>query len=107
MSNEIEGAMPPLPEPYQREIYATTENTPAVRDGYEMGGYVKVPALYTADQLQAYAAPLVARVAELQAARDRMKSGLEWVRGYISRYDPPGLPNHIVQHIDAAIAAKE
>lgn len=35
----------------------------------------------------------------------RYRECLEWVRGHISRYDPPGLPNHIAQRIDAALAA--
>lgn len=43
-------------------------------------------------------ADLAGRVAELTDC-------LEWVRGYISRYDPPGLPNHVAQRIDAALSA--
>ena len=38
-------------EPYQRKTYATSGNTEAVRKGFEVGGYVKTPDLYTADQL--------------------------------------------------------
>lgn len=48
-------AFPPLPEPYQKEILATSKNTVAVREGYEMGGYVKHPDLYTEEQMEEYA----------------------------------------------------
>lgn len=33
----------------------------------------------------------------------RLKNCLEWVRGYVSRYDPPGIPNHLVSRIDEAL----
>ena len=57
--------LPPLPEPAVRETYATASNTTSVRKGYEMGGYVKSPDLYTADQMRSYAAAaLAAAVAE-------------------------------------------
>lgn len=48
-----------MPEPYQREIYATSANTEAVRKGFEMGGYVKKPNLYTEDQMRQYGRDLL------------------------------------------------
>lgn len=47
--------LPPLPPPYEKEVFATAANTESVRQGYEMGGYVKHPPLYTADQMREYA----------------------------------------------------
>ncbi len=44
----------PMPEPAVREVYATSQNTPSVKAGFEMGGYVKSPDYYTADQLRTY-----------------------------------------------------
>jgi hypothetical protein len=57
--------LPPLPEPYQREVVATYNNTDSVRKGYEMGGYVKTPDLFTADQIQAYAREAIAHYLKL------------------------------------------
>lgn len=66
------GAMPPLPEPtYIYHLNPSTgeddlfefASSGAVDEGCK---YCK--RLYTADQLQAYAAPLIARVAELEVA---------------------------------------
>lgn len=96
--------MPPLPsfpydalwEPVRALGWTTRGQTDEVIDALR-------PAVE--DYAKAYAALLLARVAELQVERDRMKDALEWVRGHISRYDPPGLPNHVAQRIDAALAA--
>lgn len=116
-TQSIEGAMPPLPERNRlmtltapRTIWLnvfTDDHDGEFPDNHEGitwcdddAGDVDVPYI-RAD----LAAPLLARVAELQAERDRMKDALEWVRGHISRYDPPGLPNHVAQRIDAALAA--
>lgn len=45
--------LPPLPKPAKRVI-ATGKNTAAVRNGVEMGGYVK-ESWYSEDQMRAYA----------------------------------------------------
>ena len=52
---------------------------------------------------------LVSERDELASRVRELTDCLEWVRGYIGRYDPPGLPNHVVQKIDEAArnASKE
>lgn len=127
------GAMPPLPEPlpcpfcggkaqrfkaglderfsYADEVkyscnscsYGLAARGDTSKPGYANNSTVEARALERWNRRTPVAAPLIERVAELEAERDRMRSGLDWVRGYIGRYDPPGLPNHIVQHIDAAL----
>lgn len=52
-TNKPEVVLPELPEPYQHKVVATSKNTPSVRQGIEMSGYVKSPDLYTADQMEA------------------------------------------------------
>lgn len=47
-------ALPELPPPYQGQVVATSRNTSSVRKGVEMGGYIKSPELFTADQMHAY-----------------------------------------------------
>ena len=47
-------ALPELPPPYQGRVVATSRNTSSVRKGVEMGGYIKSPELFTADQMRAY-----------------------------------------------------
>lgn len=42
--------------------------------------------------------------ARLIAAAPDLLAELEWIRACISRYDPPGLPNHIATRIDAVVA---
>jgi hypothetical protein len=44
-----------MPEPHKPPMYATSENTPAVRDGYAVGGYEIEEGLYSYDQMVAYA----------------------------------------------------
>jgi hypothetical protein len=44
-----------MPEPHKPPVYATSENTPAVRDGYAVGGYEIEEGLYSYDQMVAYA----------------------------------------------------
>ena len=46
---------PEYPAPSVRPVYATSANTKAVRDGFEVGGYEKTPPLFTKSQLDAYA----------------------------------------------------
>ena len=41
----------------------------------------------------------------LDRVNAKQREALEWVRGHISRYDPPGLPNHVAQRIDAALSS--
>lgn len=47
--------LPELPKPSRAAVYATSANTDSVRKGFEMGGYEKEPALFTEDQLLAFA----------------------------------------------------
>ena len=54
MTEPIQDEGVPMPKPAVREVYATAQNTPSVKAGFEMGGYVKSPDLYTAEQLRAY-----------------------------------------------------
>jgi len=42
--------------------------------------------------------------ARLIAAAPEMLAELEWLRGYVARYDMPSFPNHLVRRIDAIIA---
>ena len=42
-----------MPTPAVRAVYATAKNTPAVKIGAEMSGYMKSPDYYTADQMRA------------------------------------------------------
>lgn len=55
---------PPLPEPARTEVYATARNSSSVRKGFEMGGYIKEPAYYTAEQMHAYADAVRAQAME-------------------------------------------
>lgn len=87
MTNGIEGAMPPLPKPTDITGYP---------DGIEW---------FTANQLLAYAAPLVARVAELQAELSRARSALESISEMT--YDSWTNGARAKQIADAAIAAKD
>ena len=72
MTTDVPGNVPlnaglgPLPAPHMRESIATAQNTHSVRHGYEQGGYVRWPDMYTAEQMRAYAAAAVA------AERERM-----------------------------------
>ena len=52
--------LPPLPPPYRPATIANRRNTASVRNSFEMGGYEKSPALFTADQMDAYAREAVA-----------------------------------------------
>lgn len=56
-ANSIEGAMPPLPEP---------DHSAAILDS-------AFRPYFSAKQMQAYAAPLIARVEELEALSERLK----------------------------------
>lgn len=71
----IEGAMPPLPEPYSAAAALGLDN------------------LHTTDVVhayaKAYAAPLLARVAELQADSRRMKAALLEARRAIGDHHAP------------------
>lgn len=67
----------PMPEPAVREVYATSQNTPSVKAGFEMGGYVKSPDYYTADQLRTY-------------GDQRANAALEALNA-IARMDPDGV----------------
>lgn len=46
-----------------------------------------------------------AELRRLERVNAELVNEMEWVRGYISRYDPPGLPNHLAQRIDAALTS--
>lgn len=74
--------LPTLPEPAARETYATASNTDSVRQGYEMGGYVKSPDLYTAAQMREYAAAALA--AAVAAERERCAELMERQHTWIS-----------------------
>lgn len=41
-----------MPEPAVRAVYADAYNTPAVKHGFEQGGYLKSPDYFTADQMR-------------------------------------------------------
>lgn len=45
------------------------------------------------------------RLRRLDRVNAELVEALQWVRGHISRYDPPGLPNHVTQRIDAALTS--
>lgn len=47
--------LPPLPPPFKTAVYATSANTKSVRDGVEVGGYVKEPPLFVDAQMHEYA----------------------------------------------------
>ena len=51
---------PVMPAPYAPAVYANSRNTDAVRKGYEMGGYLKTPDLYTKAQMLEYTASALA-----------------------------------------------
>lgn len=75
-TNELR--LPKLPEPAVKETHATAKNTRSVRDGFEMGGYVKTPAFFTDDQMLAYARQavteaLAAKEAELAALKEAVR----------------------------------
>lgn len=96
--------MPPLPEPdYYLWEHKQGSIPPSLNSDTGPHPDFQITPLFEKYALTG----LIARVAELQAERDRMKNALEWVRGHISRYDPPNLPNHVAQRIDAAIAARK
>jgi hypothetical protein len=48
---------------------------------------------------------VVAELRRLDRVEAELLNELMWLRGYLSRYDPPGLPNHIAQRIDAALTS--
>lgn len=61
-----------MPEPAVRAVYATAKNTPAVKIGAEMSGYMKSPDLYTAEQMRAMfdaATERAAILCEVEAGR--------------------------------------
>lgn len=62
------GAMPPMPEP----VAHINLNGVIHEVGYDWLPVETLESLHTAEQLQAYAAPLLARVAELQAALEKL-----------------------------------
>lgn len=66
--------MPELPAPAVAAVYADGSNTPAVKHGFEMGGYMKSPNYFTAAQMLAYG-ELVreACIAACVKTEDRMK----------------------------------
>lgn len=113
------GAMPPLPEPFghfcewtapigyppsQTLYYGGPGN--GIDDDWNRHPEVhKNLPLYTADQLQAYAATLIARVAELQAELSRARSALESISEMT--YDSWTNGARAKQIADAAIAAKD
>lgn len=68
-------ALPPLPKPYQYAVTATAKNTPAVRAGFEQGGYEKTPNLYTAEQMQDFARAALASKTQPKGALPTAK---EW-----------------------------
>jgi hypothetical protein len=41
-----------MPEPAVRAVYADARNTPAVKHGFEMSGWLKSPDYYTATQMR-------------------------------------------------------
>jgi hypothetical protein len=82
MTNSIEGAMPPLPE---ADYVCGAEG-----DGYSADRLVHWMPAYTEDQMhayaKAYAAPLIARVAELQAERAKLREAIDEAAFEYSRY---------------------
>lgn len=104
------GAMPPLPEP---------DHSAAILDS-------AFRPYFSADQMQAYAAPLIARVAELQADAERYRwlrapdTDVSLVLDKVVGYEPIGpggtggynlyeyrAGDELDSAIDAAIAAKD
>lgn len=80
MSNEIEGAMPPLPEPKVLRLVDNegfSDEAPYIWGFFAHGYDTGMEPYFSDDQMQAYAqayaAPLIARVAELQEERDRIE----------------------------------
>ncbi len=57
---EIEYPHPPAKPP----VYATSQNTKAVRDGFVMGGYEKEPGYYSEEQLDEFARAVEALLKE-------------------------------------------
>jgi hypothetical protein len=60
---DIEYPHPPAKPP----VYATSQNTKAVRDGFEMGGYEKEPGYYSEEQLDEFARAIEAKLKEKNA----------------------------------------
>lgn len=58
---EVKYPHPPAKPP----VYATSQNTKAVRDGFEMGGYEKEPGYYSEEQLDDFARAVEAKLKEL------------------------------------------
>ena len=79
------GAMPPLPEQawwLSHDVLAQKNRIDKLPVQSLQPGAYQHTKLYTADQLQAYAATLIARVAELQAALDSTNKALEAIGDY-------------------------
>lgn len=57
---EVEYPHPPAKPP----VYATSQNTKAVRDGFVMGGYEKEPGYYSEEQLDEFARAIEAALKE-------------------------------------------
>lgn len=94
MSTDADG-LGPLPAPHMRERIATAANTSSVRRGYEQGGYVKWPDMYTADHMRDYALQEVAAERERWAAWCRTKAeGIR--RCYVATNDPKYLAESAV-----------
>lgn len=70
MVKRDEVKLPKLPEPHFKTEYADAANTPAVRSGHEVGGYVKRQESYTADQMRDYARAAIAALGHGEAVGD-------------------------------------
>ena len=113
------GAMPPLPEPIGH-IHDGNGNQPLSFDRgpipWERSIGCSTQEVYSFAQLQAYAAPLIARVAELQARQDWIVENTDvflkeaqWVDlGNGRRIHTTRPSRHeLIAVVDAAIAAKD
>lgn len=65
-----------MPEPAVRAVYADAYNTPAVKHGFEQGGYLKSPDYFTADQMRELAVAVNERAATIC---DNIEDGAEFV----------------------------